>query len=451
MPFINLSKDPDQEYFSDGLTEELITGLTHLDGMRVISRTTSMLYKKNQKDIKTIALETGAGYIVEGSVRTNGGNLRITAQFIDAMKDVHVWADNFTGTMDDIFDIQENVATKIVEQFRTRLSLEDKTWTRKRYTDNAEAYRLYLKGRYYWKKRTPNGLQNAIGYFQRAIDIDANYALAWAGLADTYSLMGEFGTFSGVDYKAKTMAAIRKALQLDGQLAEAHISLGITLMLDQWDWANAEKEFLKGIELDPSYATGHHWYSEYLLYMGRSAEALDEISLAVELDPLSQGILRDKGIFYYYNRQYNEAIDTALKTLDLEPDFAPAFRLLSLAYTELKMYDKAIEENERWTDKIGNRIKSDVALAYIYAASGRKEDALHLIDNLTPETLSSNDNRGMAAVYTALGKNDTAIEWLEKSMQQHESALCSLNVDPKLDALRADDRFRNLLKQIGLM
>src|SRR5436190_21018760 len=332
LPFVNMSTDAEQDYFSDGLTEELITNLSRLKEIRVISRTTSMLYKATTKDVKTIGKETGVSYILEGSVRRFKNDLRITAQFIDANKDLHIWAETFRGKMEDIFDIQETVSVKIVEALRMQLPGKEKKKLQKRYTENSEAYQLYLQGRYSWNKRNEEGSNTASRYFEKALEKDPNYALAWAGLADTYSLMGEYTNISRRELYPKQMEAVSKASELDSNLAEAHISLAISLMLNEWDWKNSEKEYKIGLELNPNYATGHHWYAEWLLYNSRFEEALNEISLATELDPVSQGILKDKGIHFYYSRQYDEAIDLGKKTLELDPNFVPAHRLLSLAY-----------------------------------------------------------------------------------------------------------------------
>jgi TolB-like protein/class 3 adenylate cyclase/Flp pilus assembly protein TadD len=360
LPFVNMSNDPEQDYFSDGLTEELISSLSRLKNAKVISRTTSMKYKGTDKDIKTIGKETGASYIMEGSVRKAGNNLRITAQFVDAIRDSHLWAESFRGTLDDIFDIQENVSSKIVEALRLQLTLEEKNDLQKRYTENTDAYQLYLQGIFFWKKRNEAGLKSAIKHFEKALEQDPEYALAWAGIADTYSLMGEYTNISRRDLYVSQMNAIHKALELDPRLAEAHVSLGISLMLNDWDWVGAEREFKLGIELNPNYATGHHWYAELLLFLGKTEEAFKEISIAVDIDPISQGILKDKGIFYYYTGQHDDAIKTAMTTLELDPGFVPVHRLLSLAYLGKGMYDEAIKENKRWGQLTGNKIKTDV-------------------------------------------------------------------------------------------
>ncbi|MEO7522930.1 MAG: adenylate/guanylate cyclase domain-containing protein, partial [Ferruginibacter sp.] len=358
LPFINMSNDQEQEYFSDGLTEELISNLTRLKNIKIISRTTSMLYKGTNKDVKTISDETGASYIMEGSVRKQDNNLRITAQFIDSKRDIHLWAESYRGTMDDVFDIQEKVSVKIVEALQLHLTGSDKNMLEKRYTDDTEAYQLYLQGRFFWTKRNADSLTNAVKYFEKAIEKDSDYALAWAGLADTYSLMGEYTNTSRREVLAKQTEAINKALQIDNRLGEAHISLAISLMLNQWDWKNSEKEFKIGIELSPNYATGHHWYAELLLFIGNTEEAFKEITIAVDIDPVSPGILKDKGIHFYYNRKYDDAIELADKALDLDPEFIPAYRLRSLAYQAKGMIEEAIAENERWGRGLNNKLKT---------------------------------------------------------------------------------------------
>lgn len=451
LPFINMSNDQEQEYFSDGLTEELISNLTRLKDIKVISRTTSMLYKGTTKDLKTIGIETGASYIMEGSVRKQDNNLRITAQFIDSKRDIHLWAESYRGTMDDIFDIQEKVSVKIVEALRLHLTGSDKNMLEKRYTDDTEAYQLYLQGRFFWTKRNADSLKTAVRYFEKAIEKDADYALAWAGLADTYSLMGEYTNISRREVLDKQTEAINKALQIDNRLGEAHISLAISLMLNEWDWKNSEKEFKIGIELSPNYATGHHWYAEWLLFMGKKEEALKEITIAVDIDPVSPGILKDKGIQFYYNREYDKAIEVAMMTLDLDANFVPAFRLLSLAYQGKNMIDEAIAQNERWGIGTNNQLKTDIALAHIYADGNRKEDARKIIENIDiTKKIGGNDYRGVAMVYASLGEIDKAFEWLDKSYQMHEESLCSLKIDPKVDMLRSDPRFNDILKKIGL-
>ncbi len=451
LPFVNLSNDTEQDYFSDGLTEELISNLSRLKDVRVISRTTSMKYKGTTKDIGSIAEETNVTYIMEGSVRTQGNILRITAQVVDVSDDSHLWADTFQGTLDDIFDIQEQVASKIVEALRIQLTDEDKDVLQKRYTANPEAYQLYLQGRFLWNKRSESSLITALRFFEMAIQKDPDYALAWVGVADTYNLLGEHTTFSRRELHPRAKAAVQKALSIDPLLAEAHISLALLIMLNEWDWVKSGKEFRIGIHLNPKYATGHHWYGEWLLFKGRTQEAIREIALAVDLDPVSQAILKDQGIFFYYAREYDLAIEKALKTFELDQDFVAAHRLLSLCYTEKKMYHEAARENHAWGSLINNVVKTNLGLAHIYAASGDHDKANEIINEiLVNHSLGSNDYRSLAVVYASMGDSNRAFIWLEKSYDRHEESLCSIRVDPKMDLIRNDLRFDALAKKIGL-
>ena len=451
LPFVNMSNDPDQEYFSDGLTEEIITSLSRLKNIRVVSRTTSMQYKGTKKDSRAIGQEARVKYILEGSVRKAGSNLRITAQFIDAESDVHLWAETYRGTIDDIFDIQEMVAEKILEALRIRLTQEEQSMLEKRYTDNTVAYQHYLKGRSFWTKRNEESLQTAIVHFEKALAEDPDYALAWSGLADTYSLMGEYTNISRRILFPKQMAAVNRALLLDNRLAEAHVSLGISLMLNAWDWPGAQREFQFGIELNPNYATGHHWYGEWLLFTGSVEEAFVEICKAMELEPASPGIVKDKGIFHYYIGEYEEALQMGMMALELDNSFVPAHRLLSLAYAGMGLYNEAIAQNNLWGNKTGNRVKTAIALAEIYAMAGRSEEAEQLLlERETENAFSANDYRSMALAYMALGKKDAVFHWLEQSFEKHEESLCSIKIDKKWSPLRDEQRFQALLQKTGL-
>ncbi|HUR31678.1 MAG TPA: tetratricopeptide repeat protein, partial [Saprospiraceae bacterium] len=396
--------------------------------------------------------ETGATYIMEGSVRTHGNTLRITAQFVDAMDDTHLWADTFRGSLDDVFEIQEKVSANIVDALLIHLTQEEKATLQKRHTANTEAYQLYLQGRFFWNKRNEEGLKTAIRFFENSIRKDPDYALAWAGLADAYNLLGEFTNLSRLELYPKAKAAVNRALELDDQLAEAHISLACIYMLNDWNWIGAEKEFMIGIELNPNYATAHHWFAECLLFLGKPEDALREITLAFDLDPVSQAIIRDQGMTYYYTRQYDKAIEKAKNALDIDRDFIAVHRLLALSYLEKRMFDKAIAENQLWGILTGNEVKTKVSLAHIYAVAGKIEEAQQLVDDvLVHHVLGENDYRGMALIYAALGETDTAFKWLDKSYERHEPSLSSLKVDPKMDPLRHDKRFDAMIKKIGLI
>jgi TolB-like protein/Tfp pilus assembly protein PilF len=451
LPFANLSAEKDNEYFSEGLTEEIIMNLSKLQMLKVITRGSAMRYVREGKTHKQTASDLGVQYLLEGSVRRYGGDLRITAQLIDAFRDEYIWVETYRGTMKDIFDIQEKVASEIAQALQIRLSPDEKQNLKKRFTENTGAYQLYLQGRFFWNKRSEEGLKTAIRYFEQAIERDPHYALAWAGIADSYSLLGEFGNISRKELYPKAEAAVNKALEIDNGLAEVHTSLASLLMYRKWDWANSEKEFKLALELNPNYATAHHWYSQWFLNMGRLEESLRMISRAAELDPISQAILKDHGLALYYNRQYDEAIEMATKTLELDPNYAAAHRLLSLAYQANGAFDEAMIENEKWGALTGNKVEVTVTLAQLYAVSGRPDEARRLIDGVQRENLMIDQiSRGLALVYTALGEIDLAFEHLEKSYERHEESILTLKVDPKLDPLRSDPRFTVLLRKIGI-
>ena len=451
LPFVDISPEQDNKYFSDGLTEEIIANLSKLRNVKIISRTSVMYYDRTGKTMKQIADELGVQYVLEGSVRKHGSDLRITTQLIDANQGVYLWAEKYGGTMDQVFDIQENVAARIVKALKMRLTPDEKRNLKRRATQNTEAYQLYLKGRFFWNKRSSDGLLKAIRYFEEAIEKDARYALAWAGIADSYNLLSEYESVPRRETYPKARAAAEKALKIDNRLAEAHTSLALLIMLDELDWTNAEKEFKLAMNLNPNYATSHHWYSEWLMFNGKIDEAIREISKAAELDPLSPAILKDQGMTLYYARDYDGAIEYARKTLELDPNFTSVHRLLSLAYQGKQMFSEAMDENQQWGELTGNRVESSIALAQIHAAAGRKTEALELIERLDPQTLSvGNLLRGIGLVYAALGEDDLAFEWLEKSHVIRAESLCSLKVDPKVDRLRTDPRFASLLKKVGL-
>jgi adenylate cyclase len=448
LPFANLSTETDNEYFSEGLTEEIIMNLSKLQRLKVIARSSTTRYVTEGKTHKQTAMDLGVQYLLEGSVRRQGRDLRITAQLINALSDVYVWAETYRGTMDDIFDIQEKVGAEIVQALQLRLSPDEALNLKKRFTENTRAYQLYLQGRFFWNKRSEDGLKTAIKYFEQAIEHDQHYALAWAGIADSYSLLGEFGNIPRKELYPKAEAAVNKALEIDDRLAEVHTSLASLLMLSKWDWANSQKEFRVALELNPNYATAHHWYSQWLLNRGRIEESLRFISRAAELDPVSQAILKDKGLVLYYNRQYDEAIELARRTLELDPNYAAAHRLLSLAYQGKEMFDEAVLENQTWGALTRNKIETEVALAQLYAVSGRTEEARKLLDQ--DYLVVDQVYRGLALVYAALGENDNAFKCLEKSYERREEALLTIKVDPKMDPLRSDPRFMTLLKNIGI-
>jgi serine/threonine protein kinase/tetratricopeptide (TPR) repeat protein len=451
LPFEDISPEKDNRYFSDGLTEETIAKLSRLRGVKIVSRTSVMQYDRTGKSMKQIAADLGVQFVLEGSVRKHGSALRITTQLVDALQDASLWGETYSGTMEEIFDIQELVATKIVKALRVRLTADEKRDLRRRGTENTEAFQLYLKGRFFWNRRSAEGLRSSIRLFQEAIEKDPRYAPAWAGIADAYNLLSQFDVRGTRETYPAAKAAVEKALELDHELAEAHTSLASLLLLNEWDFQNSEKEFKLALRLNPNYATAHHWYAEWLSFQGRMEDALEEISRASELDPLSPAIVKDKGIILYYARDYAGAIEQARKALEFDQRFGAAHRLLSLAYQGKGMFAEAIAENNRWGELTGNPLETSISLAQCHAAAGDRAAANSLIESVNPEELpTGNYFRGIALVYAALGENDQAFAWLERAYQRRAESLCNTKIDPKLDGLRTDPRFPALLEKIGL-
>ncbi|NNE98321.1 MAG: protein kinase [Pyrinomonadaceae bacterium] len=451
LPFSNMSLEERRDYFSEGLTEEIVVSLSKLGLLKVVPRGSfpeSVIEGRSHKEMADVLR---VRYLLEGSVRRNKDDLRISAQLVDTKNQAYLWSDTFSGTIRDIFEIQEKVATEIAGALEVTLSPVEQENLKKRFTENTEAYQLYLQGRYFWNKRSIDGLNTAIEYFERAIEIDAEYALAWAGIADSYSLLAEYGKTPHKKLYPKAEEAVRMALAIDDNLAEAHTSYASLLLFNKWDWEQSKKEFERSLELNPHYATGYHWYSFWYLGMGDLPESIRLISRAAELDPVSQAIMKDKGLAFYHDQQFDRAIELAKETLKLDPDYPAAHRLLSLGYQAKGLYEEAISENDRWGELTDNQPEADFCRAQIYAAAGREDEARKLIEPVE-EDASSIDNayRGLALVYSSLGDIDKALEMLHMSCDTKEIALLSIVVDPKLEPVRSDPRFEDILKKLGV-
>ena len=451
LPFSNMSLEERSDYFSDGLTEEIVVNLSKLKMLKVVPRGSTPASVIEGRSHKEMAEVLGVRYLLEGSVRRHEDDLRISAQLIDTEDQAYLWSETYRGTIRDVFEIQEKVATEIVGALKVTLSPGEEEILKKRFTDNTEAYQLYLQGRFFWNKRSVEGLNTAIDYFEKAIEVDPEYALAWAGIADSYGLMAEFGKTPHKKLYPKAEAAVKMALSIDDNLAEAHASLASLLLFNKWDWKNSKIEFERALELNPNYATAYHWYSFWYLGMGDLEESIRLVSRAAELDPVSQAIMKDKGMVFYHDRQYSKAIELAQTTLKLDPNYPAAHRLLSLSYQAKGLFEKAIIENDCWGMLTDNQPEADFCRAQIYAAAGREKEARDLIKSIE-EDPSKIDNvyRGLALVYSSLGEIDQALEMLKKSCEIHEIALLSIKVDPKLDRVRSDPRFDNVLKILGV-
>jgi TolB-like protein/DNA-binding winged helix-turn-helix (wHTH) protein/Flp pilus assembly protein TadD len=451
LPLENLSGDPSQEYLSDGMTEELITELGQISQLRVISRTSVMTYKHARKPLPQIARELNVDAVVEGTLLRSENAVRITAQLIRASNDEHLWAHSYEVELHDVFSVQRQVARSIAEQVRIKLNPIEQTQLNRPKAANAEVYEAYLKGRYFWNKRTADGLKKAIEYFNQAIEMDPIYAEAYSGLADSYALMGdwEYGVLPPAEALPKAKAAAVKALELDNTLGEAHTSLAFVLDLFEWDWKAAEKEYKKAIELSPSYATAHQWYSWHLIVLERDDEAIAEMRMAENLDPLSLIISADMADVLLVSRHYDQSIEQSRKTMEMDAGFAVTHFQFGQVFVQKHMYSEGIAELQRAVALSGgnNTFKSN--LAYAYARSGRRDEALEILKGLENRSSSGFSNAAeIALVYVGLADLDKAMIWLEKSYTERFNP--SILMRPCFDPLRSDPRFQNLLVRIGL-
>jgi TolB-like protein/DNA-binding winged helix-turn-helix (wHTH) protein/Tfp pilus assembly protein PilF len=450
LPLENLSGDASQNYFADGMTDELITDLAQISALRVISRTSVMAYKGARKPLPQIARELNVDAVVEGTVLRSGDQVRITAQLIEASTDKHLWSQSYEGELRDTLALQSRVASAIADQIRINVTPREQAALRNVKVVNPEAYESYLKGRYFWNKRTADGLKVALAYFKQAIEEDPNYAQAYSGLADTYALLGdwEYGVLAPTEAYPKAKAAASEALKLDDTLSEAHASLGSIGMFD-WDWQSAGKEFRRAIELNPGYATAHQWYAWHLNLLGRRSEAIAEMRRAESLDPLSLIISADMADLLFVARLYDESIQQSRNTLQMDPNFAVARFELGQAYLEKHMYDQAVAELQEAIQLSGGSPTFIANLARAYVASGKRTEAAKLLDDLKKRSSSGYSNASeIAMIYASLGDRDQAMNWLEKSYAERFNP--SVLLRPGFDPLRSDPRFQSLLRRIGL-
>jgi TolB-like protein/DNA-binding winged helix-turn-helix (wHTH) protein/Tfp pilus assembly protein PilF len=451
LPLENLSGDASQDYFADGMTDELITDLGQISALRVISRTSVMTYKGVRKPLAQIAGELNVDAVVEGSILRSGERVRITAQLIQLPADKHLWAQSYEGDIRDVLTLQNKVARAIAEQIRATLNRQEQAALEDAKAVNPEAYQAYLKGRYFLNKRTGDGLRRAIEYFNSAIETDPTYAEAYSGLADAYALSGDwkYGVISPQDAFPKTRAAATKALALDDSLGEAHASLAFALDLYGWDWEAAETEYKQAIKLKPSYATAHQWYSWHLFMMGRNSEGMLELRKAESLDPLSLIIGADLADALCVAHLYDEAVQQSKKTLEMDPNFAVGRYELGQALVQKYMYDEAIAEFQRAIEISGHSGAFDSNLAHVYAVSGRKEEAIKIVKDLEARD-DQNPSIGadIALIYVGLGDQDQAMIWLNKAYEARFKA--SILLRPAFDPLRSNARFKDLRRRIGL-
>jgi len=454
LPFENLTGDAAQDYFSDGMTEEMISQLGNLDAahLGVIARTSVMHYKHSPEPLDQIGRELGVQYVLEGSIRRDSDKVRITAQLIQLSDQTHLWARQYDRDLSHLLALQGEIAHEVSEEIQIAL------WDRKPVTplsppalfpQNYEAYDLYLKGQYFWNKRTIEGFERAIDYYQQAIAKDPNYARAYAGLADSYALIASYSAASPSEYMPKARAAALRALELDKDLPEAHTALALIVQNYDYDWQTAGREFQRAIELNPNYATAHHWYAEHLMWRGRFDEALRESERARQLDPLSLIIATDNGAILLYSRQYDRALEKLHAVHELDPSFPRVDGLTVRAYEEKGTFPDALAELEKSRPLYNSWACAE--LAYIYGRTGQPAQAAVALARM------EQFNRGQpldpvvfVEPYIGMDKKDEAFLWLNKAYAQHSNALTGLKVDPLYDPLRSDPRFQDLLRRVGL-
>ena len=451
LPLENLSGDASQDYFSDGMTDELITELGQIGELRVISRTSVMTYKGGHKSLPEIARDLNVDAVIEGAVLRSGTRVRITAQLILAAADRHLWARSYEGDVNDAFALQKQVARSIAEEIRIALTSHEQAFLKNVPHVNPESYEALLKGRYFWNKRTPEGLTEAIRYFSQAVAKDPSYAPAYAGLADSYALAGDwkYGVLAPREAYPKAEAAAAKALALDSSLGEAHISLAFCLDAFDWKWESAEREFRRGIELSPGYATGHEWYAWHLAALRRNSEAVAEVEKAATLDPLSLIVGADLAEELLVAHRYDEALEQSRRTLDMDPFFAPAHFAMGEVYTQKHMNNEAIAELQKAIELSPGSTACRANLAYAYAIAGMRDEAVQVLDDLKNRKQNGFSNAPeIALVYVGMNQKDQAMLWLERAYAERFSPWVLMR--PAFDPLLPDPRFRDLMLRLGL-
>jgi TolB-like protein/DNA-binding winged helix-turn-helix (wHTH) protein/Tfp pilus assembly protein PilF len=451
LPLENLSGDASQNYFADGMTDELITDLAQISALRVISRTSVMAYKKARKPLPQIARELNVDAVVEGTVLRSGDQVRITAQLIEASTDKHLWSQSYEGELRDTLALQSRVASAIADQIRINLTPREQAALKNVRVVNPEAYESYLKGRYFWNKRTADGLKAALAYFKQAIEEDPNYAKAYSGLSDTYALLGDwqYAVMTPKEAFPEAKAAAIKALELDSSLSEAHTSLGYSLRAFDWNFDFAGKEFRQAIEINPGYATAHHWNAMNLGLLGRPKEALVEMRKAENLDPLSLIINADLAEFLLLTHSYDESVKQGRKIIEMDSTFAIGHKQLGDAYLLKQMDKDALAELQEAVRLSGGSPICIADLARAYVASGKMNEAVKLLNDLKKRSTASFTNAPqIAMIYASMGDNDQAMHWLERAYEErfNPSILPRSGFDP----LRSDPRFKDLMRRIGL-
>jgi len=451
LPFENSSRDPEHEYLSDGIAGSLINILAAVPKLRVMAQSTVFRFKGRGVDPQSVGRELNVRAVLAGRIMQSGGSLRIGAELVDVATGSRIWGAQYDRKPGDIFAIQDEISNEIWETLKLKLTRDEKKRLTKHQTDDAEAYRLYLKGRHHWNKWTEDGFYKAIEYFHQAVEKDSAYALAHTGIADSYILLGWNSYLPPKDAFPKAKAAALTALRLDPDLGEAHTPMAAVLWLYDWQWPEAQTEFQHSIALNFAHPTASHWYAECLMTIGRQAEAIAGMKKSQELDPLSLIIGAGIGWAHYMARQYEAAIEQLHRTIELDPNYPVTYWILGLILRKLGRYDQAIAEGEKSVKFSGGSPMLTAALAQTLATAGRKKEAIQLLDELTQ--LAKQKYVApcfFAGIHLGLGESDRAIECLEKSFDEHSHWLIYLHIDPSMDALRPDPRYQDLLRRIGL-
>jgi TolB-like protein/DNA-binding winged helix-turn-helix (wHTH) protein/tetratricopeptide (TPR) repeat protein len=455
LPFENLTGDAEEEYVSDGFTEEIITQLGRLnhDQLRVIARTSMMTYKGSHKPVNQIARELGVNYVLEGSIRNTGDGLRVTAQLIRADDQTHLWAREYDRPLGDLVKVQGEVAEAVAQEIQVRLSPKVEETLAGVAPVDPEVYSAYLKGRFFWNKRSRDGLTMAVGFFEQAVQRNPNYAPAYAGLADAYNALVFYGFVSGPEGIPKAKAAATRAVELDGSRAEGHASLGYIYFMWEWNWAAAEREFQRAIELNGNYVPTYQWYALYLAAMGRGPESLAQIRQARELDPFSVIVAAESGYVAFFARQNDQAAAEAEAALQKEPDFMVPHAVLGLASEAQGNYGKAILEFQKALQLSNSQPAAYLDyLGHAYAISGNRREAKNILAKINQNTQAVIGAPAYrAATLVALGEKAEALKALEGGFEKGSYGFMWIKVDPRFDVLRSDSRFQSLMSRAGLL
>ncbi len=448
LPFVDLSQSKDEEYLSDGVTEQIIDSLAHLHGLLVVARTTAFSFKNKTGDVREIGRQLHVTHVLEGSVRRGNGKVRVAAQLINVATGFHLWSETYDSTEQDFLFLQTDVAKKVASALQIELHLAETTQLAKPLTNDPAAYDLYLRGRYLLNKRTVDSIRKALAVFKEAVAKDERFALGRVGVADSYILLAKIGELAGQEAAALAWPEVTTALGIDPQLAEGYVSRAILLTDFEWDWPKAEADFQKALALNPNSAATHHWYARHLEQTGRTDEALREIDSALMNDPLSPTIRVAKGKILFDAHRYREAIESAKSALELESNFASAYQVLEQAYAHLGEHSHALEAATKYVELSQNSGWALLELAYVHAVAGNRAESDRIVKEVTARSgeFSPYD---MATIRSAWHDSDGAMPWLEKAIAARSVDVILMRVDPRLDNIRSDPRFKEILARVA--